>query len=43
MAPGEVVELGGVAATPWLLTTLLEPPLMESEMFVQLCAAMRRV
>jgi hypothetical protein len=34
MAPGEAVELGGVAATPWLLTTLLEPPLTESGMFV---------
>jgi hypothetical protein len=43
MAPGEAVELGGVVATPWLLTTLLEPPLTESGMFVQLYAAVRRV
>jgi hypothetical protein len=42
MAPGKAVELGGVSAIPWLLTTLLEPPLMESGMFVQLYAAMQR-
>jgi hypothetical protein len=41
MAPGEVVELGGVAATPWLLTTLPEPPSTVSGMFVQLYAVVQ--
>jgi hypothetical protein len=41
MAPGEAVELGGVAATPWLLTTLPEPPLTESGMSAQLYAAVQ--
>jgi hypothetical protein len=42
MAPGEAIELGGVAAIPWLLTTLLEPPLTESGMLAQLYAAVQR-
>jgi hypothetical protein len=42
MAPGEAVELGGVAATPWLLTTLPEPPSTVSGMSVQLYAVVQR-
>jgi hypothetical protein len=42
MAPGEAVELGGVAATPWLLTTLPELPSTVSGMSVQLYAAVQR-
>jgi hypothetical protein len=42
MAPSEAVELGGVVATPWLLTTLPEPPLTVSGMCVQLFAAVQR-
>jgi hypothetical protein len=32
----------GVASTPWLLTTLPEPPSMEFGMFAQLYAAVQR-
>jgi hypothetical protein len=42
MASGEAVELGGVAVTPRLLTTLLGPPSMESGMSAQLYAAVQR-
>jgi hypothetical protein len=42
MALGEAVELGGVIATPWLLTTLPEPPSTVSGMSVQLYAAVQR-
>jgi hypothetical protein len=41
-APGEAVELGGDAATPWLQTMPLEPPLTESGMSAQLYAAVQR-
>jgi hypothetical protein len=39
MAPSEPMELGGVVATPWLLTTFPEPPSTVSRMSVQLYAA----
>jgi hypothetical protein len=42
MAPSEAVELGGVVATPWLLTTLPEPPSMVFGMSVRLYAAVQR-
>jgi hypothetical protein len=42
MAPGEAVDLGGVVATPWLLTTLPEPPSTVSGMSVQLYAVVQR-
>jgi hypothetical protein len=38
MAPGEAVELGGGAATPWPQTTPPEQPLTESGMSAQLYA-----
>jgi hypothetical protein len=42
MAPGEAVELGGGATTPWPQTTPLELPLTESGMSAQLYAAAQR-
>jgi hypothetical protein len=42
MAPGEAVELGGGAATPWPQTTPPEQPSMESRMSAQLYAVVQR-
>jgi hypothetical protein len=42
MAPGEAVELGGGAATPWPQTTPPERPSMESGMSARLYAAVQR-
>jgi hypothetical protein len=42
MAPGEAVERGGVATTPWLSIMPPEKPSMESGMPTQPCAAVRR-
>jgi hypothetical protein len=41
MAPGEAVQLGGGAATPWPQTTPPELPLTESGMSAQLYATVQ--